>query len=536
MAEQIISPGVFTRENDLSFLPAGVQQIGAAVIGPTVKGPAFIPTVIKSFSEFERRFGPLDQKTFVPQTVREYLRNAGAVTVCRVLAGGGYKYETTNSPTYFVAGQSGVGSSQVTNGTKGGFAIGNYQPSKATLVAAIFPSLNAGTPDLAHSEIASPNAAGTGTMSGSLFNGAFKMKLSGSQGGSHLETGTIFSGSMDPSQTDYIPNRLGYTPGNSENALNTFTGDPGHFYLNFKSIQRAAMLQSTNTGLVPYSASAGYPTIYNNSLLTTAKQNDTLFFSGSIGDEKYQQAATPWIHSQLLGSPNGNLPADKDVKQLFKFHTLNHGTSTNTDYKISIQDLRDKPDIDNEEQYSTFTVLVRKYSDTDKSPIVLETFTNCSLDPNSPNYLARVIGDRYPQYNTTLGKVEMLGNYPNISNHVRVEMNVAVEARSISPKLMPKGFAALDNPVVASRISLKDNSTGTVLFPSSSYELSQSLGIDNVYNSKGYLGWRFPEKDADNSNWVLPVPSTAAESNIKGRFNIDYGFGHSDSSLWADKS
>ena len=61
MAEQIISPGVFTRENDLSFLPAGVQQIGAAVIGPTVKGPAFIPTVVKSFSEYERRFGPLSE-------------------------------------------------------------------------------------------------------------------------------------------------------------------------------------------------------------------------------------------------------------------------------------------------------------------------------------------------------------------------------------------------------------------------------------------------------------------------------------------
>ena len=35
MAEQIISPGVFTRENDQTFLPQGVGQIGAAVIGPT---------------------------------------------------------------------------------------------------------------------------------------------------------------------------------------------------------------------------------------------------------------------------------------------------------------------------------------------------------------------------------------------------------------------------------------------------------------------------------------------------------------------
>ena len=97
MAEKIVSPGVFTRENDLSFLPAGVQQIGAAVIGPTVNGPAFVPTVVKSFSEFERRFGPLDQKTFVPQTVREYLRNAGSVTVVRVLAGGGYTYTASTN-------------------------------------------------------------------------------------------------------------------------------------------------------------------------------------------------------------------------------------------------------------------------------------------------------------------------------------------------------------------------------------------------------------------------------------------------------
>ena len=70
MAEQIISPGVFTRENDLSFLPQGVGAIGAAVIGPTVSGPAFIPTVVRSFSEYERKFGFLSPETFVPQTVR----------------------------------------------------------------------------------------------------------------------------------------------------------------------------------------------------------------------------------------------------------------------------------------------------------------------------------------------------------------------------------------------------------------------------------------------------------------------------------
>ena len=57
MAERIVSPGVFTRERDVSFLPQGVSEIGAAVIGPTVKGPAFVPTTLTSFSEFENTFG-----------------------------------------------------------------------------------------------------------------------------------------------------------------------------------------------------------------------------------------------------------------------------------------------------------------------------------------------------------------------------------------------------------------------------------------------------------------------------------------------
>ena len=53
MAEKIISPGVFTNEIDQSFLPAAIGEIGGVVIGPTVKGPAMVPTVVSSFSEFQ---------------------------------------------------------------------------------------------------------------------------------------------------------------------------------------------------------------------------------------------------------------------------------------------------------------------------------------------------------------------------------------------------------------------------------------------------------------------------------------------------
>ena len=90
MAEKIVSPGVFTRENDLSFLSQGVGEIGAAVIGPFHKGPAFVPTIVNTQSEFEQIFGTPDGSYYTGYTVQNYLREAGTVTIVRVGHQGGY--------------------------------------------------------------------------------------------------------------------------------------------------------------------------------------------------------------------------------------------------------------------------------------------------------------------------------------------------------------------------------------------------------------------------------------------------------------
>ena len=52
MADKIVSPGVFTKENDLSFLQQGVANIGAAFIGPFKEGP-LVPTIVNSQAEFQ---------------------------------------------------------------------------------------------------------------------------------------------------------------------------------------------------------------------------------------------------------------------------------------------------------------------------------------------------------------------------------------------------------------------------------------------------------------------------------------------------
>ena len=57
MAETIVSPGVFSRENDISFISPAPLEAGAAIVGPTVKGPVEIPTVVTSYNEYVRKFG-----------------------------------------------------------------------------------------------------------------------------------------------------------------------------------------------------------------------------------------------------------------------------------------------------------------------------------------------------------------------------------------------------------------------------------------------------------------------------------------------
>jgi len=109
--------------------------------------------------------------------------------------------------------------------------------------------------------------------------------------------------------------------------------------------------------------------------------------------EKYQSPESPWVVSELRGSK---------VYNLFKFYTISDGNSANTEVKVSISDIS----FANE----TFTVLVRDYYDTDSNPVVVEKFTNCSMNPNENNFIAKKIG--------TLD-----GEYELKSRYVMVEMN-----------------------------------------------------------------------------------------------------------------
>jgi hypothetical protein len=107
MADKIVSPGVFTKENDLSFLQQGVADIGAAFIGPFNEGP-IVPTIVNSQAEFQQLFGAADGTYYTPLAVQNYLREAGTATICRVAGIGGY---TETAPVILTATSGAVSAS-----------------------------------------------------------------------------------------------------------------------------------------------------------------------------------------------------------------------------------------------------------------------------------------------------------------------------------------------------------------------------------------------------------------------------------------
>ena len=109
--------------------------------------------------------------------------------------------------------------------------------------------------------------------------------------------------------------------------------------------------------------------------------------------DRYQTPNSPWVVSELRGNK---------VYDLFRFYTISDGDAANTLIKVSIVN----------QTYSnlTFDVLIRDYFDTDANPVVIEKFTNCTMDPGQNNFIANKIG--------TLD-----GEYALNSKYVMVEMN-----------------------------------------------------------------------------------------------------------------
>jgi hypothetical protein len=123
------------------------------------------------------------------------------------------------------------------------------------------------------------------------------------------------------------------------------------------------------------------------------------------------------------------------MPKLFRVHALDHAEWAQNNLKISIANINYSQDQFN--KYGTFDVLVRRANDTDAAPVIVERFSNCNLDQNSLDFVARKIGDQFVQFNSTTRRLETRGEYPNSSKYIRVEM---YSDDPVNEELIPFGY------------------------------------------------------------------------------------------------
>lgn len=426
--ERIVSPGVFTRERDLSFLTQGISEIGGAFIGPTPKGPAFIPTIVRSQQEYVTRFGEADANHYTGLTVKNYLREAGVATIVRVLGLDGYDPATTKSALIYASGS---------NGRK--------------LYAVLHPTSTG-------NDITTVSAGGT--------TSSFSLVVSASGGTNISASGLSPSENSSTYFADYFSN-------STTSTKNSFV------YALFPE----AITSSLGTNII----------------FQAETSSVALNFSGSTWGA-YSHASTPWVQSQTIGGSK---------LDLFKLHTLSDGLFANKEVKVSFINMKPSDDVDYD--YGTFTMLIRRYDDTDSKLEILEQYDNLNLDPDSPNYIARVIGNSAPTEDQVTGEMYYQGDFPNRSAYVWVEMNEA----PVPADALPFGFQAVQSTVNVTATQLVTPSYVTTRWLNGATPGYTTQSVDKKF----YYGWEFDSDNETNTSYLSGLPSGSPQ--VGSAFNLE---------------
>jgi hypothetical protein len=471
MPEQTFrSPGFFEQEIDLSARAGSTLGIPAGVIGTSKKGPAFVPVTIGTFTDFENRFGTLDPDRFGPYAVNEFLKHRNAVTFVRVLGAGANSTESdlNNTETMGIVKSAGFvlsasatdyspgavqflcASQSLQSGELAGYPVFSDNRSfnersttlnDANLVrAVIFTTTGSRIEVLDYNQSYSAPAAGDSLAdvgNGSIGEPYFKLVISSSQGASfsydELNAGIrILTASLNPSSKHYIAKILNTNPDKFQEMQHLLYVDlPVENEL--ATVKSVAILSGTSG-------------------TTTSGGDKTTPYRNLFG--KFNTRYTTPKTTAIISQPFGTVEYD-----LFHFETISDGEATNEEYKVSIANIRKSLDPAN--AYGTFDVQIRRFTDVDTLPEILEVYPACNLNPKSENYIARKIGDKKVHFNfdttsDTEQRLIVTGKYPNLSTRIRVVMNQAVENQTVPTDALPFGFRGI--PVLKTSNSLTDDS------------------------------------------------------------------------------
>ena len=148
-------------------------------------------------------------------------------------------------------------------------------------------------------------------------------------------------------------------------------------------------------------------------------------------ETRFRTAKSPWIISQKFGG---------QTKKLFRLHAQDDGAVANNRFRILLSDLRTGKTASD---WSTFTLSLEAF---DSDPILGEaivSWKNLTLDPNSRNFIGRVLGNRRLSYSFKKGKLVEEGDFEIRNKYVWVELADEVLSGDIDVSTLPCGFSGL---------------------------------------------------------------------------------------------
>ncbi len=252
-------------------------------------------------------------------------------------------------------------------------------------------------------------------------NDSIEIVLNGFKHKDNLEP-KLISCSFDPERSDYFANVLNTDPTKIE--------EKGHYLYAHWDIDPAIVDIATgnNAFCIPSKVASGIPDF------------DSF-------ESRFRTAASPWITSQLFGkgstSSRGTTLTNSGAYKLFKLHALDDGEVANTRFRVLVSNLRSN----GTSKYGSFDLTLESFDSDPVGGSVLIAWRDLNLDPDSRNYIARVIGDKHMFYNFDKDlikqRLEETGDFDVRNKYVRVEMHDLVKQAEVPVNSLPASFGGL---------------------------------------------------------------------------------------------
>ena len=440
MAETLISPGVLARENDQSLVTAQPLVRGAAIIGPTVKGPVEKPTYVSSFSSFNALFGgalesgSTDYTYLTSIAADNYFSSGGSsLLVTRVTSGSFSPALSTNIENNVETGDGGLvgGLTPWTGGTNTGDTAATFSNvaltstpgsgAKATVTTVVSGLLVVSTTAVPTGTGVAAGAYAASVSSDPITITAGMVDTAGASGGTAVIT-TDAAGGVVVGVTLAVASSTGYAADSiitipeatlQADAQLGSGGTGGDIVIqlagtNVGSAISTVSVTTEGSGYVAGNAvtiAAGLlgagSTEASHTLLASEIENANTFILETLSEGIIMNNTTP-------------VGADSAGTEL-SGGALSSGSADNIRWEIASVNTAS----------GVFSLLIRRGNDNNNSKVILESFNNISLDPFSPNYISRAIGDITSNVVVAADGsgtyLQESGSYPNVSNYVRVK-------------------------------------------------------------------------------------------------------------------